>query len=332
MQDPLRILPYRGYGTSNWIYLKGRVLQAEGIAPRAEDAGILKNLLNMYRRFETDEVPEAKVQICVGDRQQEIVANKEGSFEIELTTESPRSADSLWQTVNLKLLNPVPPKHSPVTATGKIITVSETAKFGVISDIDDTIVYTAANNLFKMIRIAYFGNEHSRRLFDGVASFYQSLQKGAGKGNGNPIFYVSSSAWNMYDLFDKFMELNDIPAGPILLRDIELSPENLLSFDHKSHKREQIDPVFRRFPTLPFMLIGDSGQKDAEIYSQIVQDYPDRILGIYIRDVLPENEERKQEIEAIAQTVRTAGVEFMLFSETASAAEHAKKQGWIAAD
>lgn len=184
-----------------------------------------------------------------------------------------------------------------------------------------------ANDLFKMIRIAYFGNERSRRLFDGVASFYHSLQQGVGKGEGNPIFYVSSSAWNMYDLFDKFMELNDIPAGPILLRDIELSPENLLSFDHKSHKREQIDPVFRRFPDLPFILIGDSGQKDVEIYSQIVQDSPDRILGIYIRDVLPENEERKQEIEAIAQTIRTAGVEFTLFSETYSAVKHAAKQG-----
>ncbi|MGB3292292.1 MAG: phosphatase domain-containing protein, partial [Phormidesmis sp.] len=194
IQDPLRILPYRGYGTLEWIYIKGRVLQSEGIAPRAEDAGILKNLLNMYRRFETDEVPYAQVEIRVGDQQQAVEANEEGFFETELTMEPPIEADSLWQTVDLKLLAPPAPKQSSVTAIGEVITVRETAQFGVISDIDDTIVYTAANNLFKMIRIAYFGNERSRRLFDGVASFYQSLQQGLGN-EDNPIFYVSSSAW-----------------------------------------------------------------------------------------------------------------------------------------
>lgn len=172
IQDPLRILPYRGYGTPEWIYIKGRVLQSEGMAPRAEDAGILKNLLNMYRRFETDEIPHAKVEICVGNQQQALEANAEGYFETELTIEPPIAADSLWQTVDLELLEPLPPKQSAVTATSEVITVRETAQFGVISDIDDTIVYTAANNLFKMIRIAYFGNERSRRLFEGVASFY----------------------------------------------------------------------------------------------------------------------------------------------------------------
>ncbi|MGB3291803.1 MAG: phosphatase domain-containing protein, partial [Phormidesmis sp.] len=279
-----------------------------------------------------DEIPHARVEIRLGEQQQVLEANEEGFFETELKIEPPLQTNSLWQTVDIKLLDPPPPKQSSVTTTGKVITVLQTAEFGVISDIDDTIVYTAANNLFKMIRIAYFGNERSRRLFEGVASFYKALQQGTGKAEGNPIFYVSSSPWNMYDLFDKFMALNDIPAGPILLRDIELSPENLLSFDHEGHKREQIDPIFRRFPDLPFVLIGDSGQKDAEIYSQIVEDSPDRILGVYIRDVLPENDERRKEVEAIAQKVRAAGVEFLLFSKTETAVKHAVEQGWITAD
>ena len=330
IRDPLKIMPYRGYGTPEWIYLKGRVLESEGIAPRAKEDGVLKNALNMYRRFETDEIPHAKVKIRIGDQQQVLEANQEGFFETELTMQSPLEADSLWQTVDQELLAPSPPKKSSVTATGEVIIVSESAKFGVISDIDDTIVYTAANDLFKMIRIAYLGNEHSRRLFEGVDSFYKALQQGKGS-EGNPIFYVSSSPWNMYDLFDKFMNINDVPNGPILLRDIELSPDNLLSFNHQGHKREQIDPIFQRFPNLPFILIGDSGQKDAEIYSRMIEDYPGRILAIYIRDALPENKARKKEIEAIAQTVRTAGVEFLLFSETSSAARHAADQGWITA-
>lgn len=328
IQDPLRILPYRGYGTPDWIYLKGRVLQKEGIAPRAEDAGLLKNALNMYRRFESDEIAEAEVQMSVGNQQRSVTANKEGYFETKIDLESPIKYDALWQSVDLKLLAPPPPKQDSVTAEGRIIIVSNTAKFGVISDIDDTIVYTAANDLFKMIRIAYFGNERSRRLFSGVAPFYQALQHGI-EHEGNPIFYVSSSPWNMYDLFEKFMEINNIPSGPILLRDIELSPANLMSFEHQSHKREQIDPIFAQFPDLPFILIGDSGQKDAEIYRRIVEDYPGRILGVYIRSAIPNDLARHRELDQIAQQVKAQGVEFMVFSETSVVAKHTAKQGWI---
>ena len=327
VQDPLRILPYRGYGTFEWIYIKGRVLEKEGIKLLREDAPIWKNAINMFRRFESDEIPNAELSVSIGSRTQQVSANEEGFFEIVLRPDQAVSSDGLWRSVELKLLNPPPRKQAEVTASGEVLIVSKAAEFGVISDIDDTVVYTAAQDLFKMIRIAYLGNAHSRRPFAGVEAFYQALQQPNEK--GNPIFYVSSSPWNMYDLFDKFMNLNNIPNGPILLRDIELSPANLLSFSHRGHKREQIEPIFQRFADMPFLLIGDSGQKDAEIYAQIVQDYPGRILGVYIRDVSAGDEKRYEEIDAIAQKIRAQDVEFVLFADTAKAAEHAAQQGWI---
>ena len=327
VQDPLRILPYRGYGTFEWIYIKGRVLEKEGIKLLREDAPIWKNAVNMFRRFESDEIPNAELSVSIGSHTQQVSANEEGFFDIVLRPDQAVSSDGLWRSVELKLLNPPPRKQAEVTASGEVLIVSKAAEFGVISDIDDTVVYTAAQDLFKMIRIAYLGNAHSRRPFAGIEAFYQALQQPNEK--GNPIFYVSSSPWNMYDLFDKFMNLNNIPNGPILLRDIELSPANLLSFSHRGHKREQIEPIFQRFADMPFLLIGDSGQKDAEIYAQIVQDYPGRILGVYIRDVSAGDEKRYEEIDAIAQKIRAQDVEFVLFADTAKAAEHAAQQGWI---
>ena len=328
MQDPLRILPYRGYGTPEKVYIKGRVLEKDGIEPLGNDAPLWKNAVNMYRRFESDEIELAQLQARLKDCEKKITANEEGFFEVELTLASPIEGDRLWQNVELTLLDPPPRKQSSVTALGNVLIVRSSAQFGVISDIDDTVVYTAADKPSKMIEIAYLGNEHSRRAFAGVTPFYQALRAGKKK-EGNPIFYVSSSPWNMYDLFVKFMDLTEIPLGPILLRDIELSPENLLSFNHSDHKREQIDPVLKRFSDLPFILIGDIGQKDAEIYSRIVEDYPDRIRAVYIRDVLPKDKKRHEEVEAIAQSIRTKGVEFKLFTSTFDAAKHAVNKGWI---
>lgn len=329
VEDPLRILPYRGYGTPEWVYLKGRVLEKNGIELLSKDAPVWKNAQNMFRRFESDEISNAELDAALSDCTQRITANQEGFFEVELRPQSAIDPQGLWQEVQLALVSPPPRKQPEVTAVAEAIIVPQTATFGVISDIDDTVVYTAAQDLFKMIRIAYLGNAHSRRPFAGVEEFYQALQQPEAR--GNPIFYVSSSPWNMYDLFDKFMRINNIPNGPILLRDIELSPSNLLSFSHQGHKREQIDPIFKRFPALPFLLIGDSGQKDAEIYAQMVQDYPKRILGVYIRDVSAGDEQRHTEIDAIAQKIRAQNVEFTLFSDTKKAAEHAASKGWIEA-
>ncbi|MDX2215447.1 MAG: phosphatase domain-containing protein [Oculatellaceae cyanobacterium bins.114] len=354
-EDPISILPYYGYGTSKWLRLKGRVLQDQGIKRREEDAPLWQNVRNMYRRFESDEVPHARLRVTYGDLQQEVTTNQEGFFEVEISLASslkgnvkqsplnrdrssqdvadPDASNPHWETIHLELLEPTPtqpqPYCQPVCADGGVFIVTDRARFGVISDIDDTIVPTAATNLIKMIRLAYLGNEHTRSAFPGIPAFYQALQAGHDEDEGNPIFYLSSSAWNMYDLFSKFIALNDLPAGPILLCDAELSLANLVSFEHETHKIEQMTPLFERFPHLPWILIGDTGQKDAEIYSQMVHRYPGRILAIYLHDVTPDQSDRQRELEAIAKTVRQAGSEWVLFSDTVTAATHAAKQGWI---
>jgi phosphatidate phosphatase APP1 len=329
-EDPIRIMPYRGYGTPKQLYLKGRVLQDQGIKLREENASVWENLRNTYRRFESDEIPQARLHVQFQEQHHEVISDKEGFFEVKITLPEELDGDRLWQKVSLELVEPKSEDSGPIRAEGEIIIVSDTAQFGVISDIDDTVIKTAATDLLKMIRIAYLGNEYTRRAFPGVPEFYNALQQGQAGNEGNPIFYVSSSAWNMYDLFVKFMDWNHVPAGPILLRDIELSPANLLAFEHQSHKMEQIKPILQEYPHLPFILIGDSGQKDAEIYQQLVHDYPNRILGIYLRDVTPKSDKRKTELAAIAEDVRQANCEFVVFSDTAVAAKHAVQKGWIA--
>lgn len=323
IQDSICIMPYRGYGTSERIYLKGRLLEDDDITRRLEkDAALWQNLLSMYRRFETDEIPGVAIKAQVEDRVEQVLTDKEGFFEIDL--ELPAGKTDLWQPVRLEICTdkyPVVEKETQAEA----VVVSDQARFGVISDIDDTVVRTSATNLLEMIRTAYMGNASTRDAFLGVADFYRALQQG-----GNPIFYVSSSPWNMYDLFERFMDLNDIPKGPILLRDIELSPANLLSFEHGSHKREQIEPILERFPELPLILIGDTGQKDAEIYRSLAEDYPDRILGIYLRNVTPEDCDRAQELSDMGLQLEHQGISWLVFGETAAAAAHAAERGWLA--
>jgi len=329
IQDPILVMPYLGYGTPHKLHLKGRVLEDEGIKLQEEHAPVWENLVNMYRRFETDELPAVPLRIWIEDQSPiTVMTDDEGFFDAEIALVQPLTGDRLWHPIQVELLLEEERVVSHFSQAEAIVVTAQ-AEFGVISDIDDTIVHTAATDLLKMITIAYLGNERTRRPFDGVAAFYQALQQGRSGQAGNPIFYVSSSAWNMYDLFIKFLEFNDVPKGPIFLRDIELSLANLLYFDHEAHKREYIKPILERFPHLPFLLIGDTGQQDAEIYYQLVQEYPEQIKAIYLRNVTPHNRDRLHQLTVMGEVLKERGVEFLVFDDTAEAAEHAARHDWM---
>jgi phosphatidate phosphatase APP1 len=330
IEDPICILPYRGYGTPEKFMFKGRVVKDEGVKIKEKEPSITNNLWNMYKRFATDEVESARLRIQFDTTEKEVTADKEGYFYVEVHPESEDRDWDFWCPVEVSLIEPKAQKNA-VLEKGEVLIVPDHAAFGVISDIDDTIVHTAATDLLKMIRIVYLGSAESRQPFEGVAEFYSALQSDHQNQPYNPIFYVSSSAWNMYDVLAQFMELNHIPKGPIFMKDIELSLENLLSFTHEAHKFEQIEPIFERFPDLPFLLIGDSGQKDPEIYHSLLQKYPHQVLGILIRDAVPNDGWRKQELQEIADQVRAAGSHFCLFQDTSEAMEFAVEQGWIPA-
>jgi phosphatidate phosphatase APP1 len=198
----------------------------------------------------------------------------------------------------------------------------------VISDLDDTVIRTGVTSKLRMARTVLFGNARTRAPFPGVAAFYRALQQGSGAAPFNPIFYVSSSPWNLHDLLAEFLSLQKIPLGPLLLRDWGLSGE-VLPTSNEQHKMRAIERIMTHFPTLPFILVGDTSQEDPEIYSRVVQTYPNRIPAVYIRNV-EARPERVEAIRALAAEVEKAGSALVLADDTLAAAEHALSRGWIA--
>ncbi|MBD0334847.1 MAG: DUF2183 domain-containing protein [Cyanobacteria bacterium Co-bin13] len=327
LSGPLQILAYRGYGTANQLCFMGRVLRDEGIHPCDEGSPLWKNALNMYRRFDHDEVVGARLRLTFNGQTHEVETDRAGYFREEVRPEQPLPDDRLWHEAEIELLEPQPDQEE-VKATAEMLVPRSQAQFGIISDIDDTIVHTSATDLWRMIRLAYLGNAQTRLPVPGIPTLYRALQAGVGP-DENPIFYVSSSAWNMYDLFEEFMDAQGLPAGPLSLCTLDLSLPKLFSFNHSDHKREEIDPILERYPDLPFILIGDSGQQDPEIYAQVVHDYPNRIACIYIRNISKEKPARQQELQALAEQVKQAGSQLMTFENAIAAAYHAAEQGWI---
>jgi phosphatidate phosphatase APP1 len=326
---PIQIQTYRGHGTPDLLMLKGRVLEYKDVTGASESDSVWENILSMYRRFDSSEIPSARLQVRFQNRTFEAQTDNEGYFDLRIEPHEPLKLERVWHEVELVLLTPDDPLPEPVRAVGHVLVPPPQAAFGVISDIDDTIVRTGATDPLTMARIVVLNNPHTRVAFEGVAAFYTALRKGPERTSYNPIFYVSSSPWNLYDLVIDFLNIQGIPLGPLFLRDVGLEPGRLIKTGHTEHKMKQIRTIMDTHHHLPFILIGDSGQEDPEIYNEVVRAYPGRIKAIYIRDVTVEK--RDASIEVIANNLRAGGVEMVLVSDTVAAAQHAIEQGFIAA-
>ncbi|MGL4608115.1 MAG: App1 family protein [Trueperaceae bacterium] len=317
--------PYLSYGTAQRVFIKGRVLESKALRTANKDDPKWHNFRSALKRFRSNEIANAKVRVSFQNESQELVTDEEGFFKMWLDLASPLSfqeAETLhFQHVHVELLGPLREEQSETTFTGQIM-ISHGADFGIISDIDDTVLQSDATRVLKMAKHVLFGNARTRLPFEGVATFYQQLSR-----NKNPLFYVSSSPWNLYDLLVEFLDVNDIPLGPLLLRDWGISDKELLPTGHAGHKLTAIQQILETYPSLPFILIGDSGQEDPEIYSQVVQKYPGRILVVYIRDV--SGSPRTETINKLTQTVIAKKSELLLVPDTKIAAEHARSRGWI---
>ena len=321
--DPFGILPYRGHGTSRELFLKGRVLEESGITRADRNDGAWKNILNMARRFASDEVAGARVRATFGRLQVETTADVEGFFEVRFRLPEPLDGGADWYQVELDLLSPPSPGGGSVRSTGQVL-VPHGARFGVISDLDDTVVYSSATSVLKMVWIVVRNNAHTRLPFEGVAAFYRALQLGADRRSSNPIFYVSSSPWNIYDMLEDFLNVHGVPPGPLFLKDWSLS----VLGKHRDYKIGVIRRLLSTYEDLPFVLIGDSGEEDPEIYLQAVREHPGRITAVYIRDVT--SVERDIEVRSLADEARKLGTEMVAVPDTAAAAGHAASIGLIA--
>ena len=324
--DPVQIVPFRTYGTVNRMYVKGRILEDKKIASAGDKDTIFNNILNMYKRFESDEVANAKLLIKLPEEQHEIHSDKEGYFVLKLNPATPVINEELWHRIPVEMLDAPIPFEQGLRTHAEVMIPPHDAEYGIISDIDDTIVKTNATSLLAMGRITFLNNARTRLPFAGVAEFYKALQLGRNGKRNNPVFYVSSSPWNLYDLLKDFLDLNNIPAGPLLLRDFGFEHKKE-DANHMGHKLKEIEQILEAYPHLKFVLIGDSGQDDPVIYQKVVQDFPGRILAIYIRDVkLPE---RRQVAVDISDSLKEHKIEMVIVENTVSAAEHAAETGLI---
>ncbi|QCX02250.1 DUF2183 domain-containing protein [Aggregatimonas sangjinii] len=328
-KDKLQLIAFQAYGTDTHFYARGRALEDEEIDLSAK--GLFPLLWNAFKRFETDEIKNTPLLLTLSDgRTRKLATDNNGYYRIEenIGNLSTLTNSEGWLTYEIAYADPDLRREILLENRfpGELLIPSKTAEFGVISDIDDTILHTGvASSLKWKVVVNTFFKRASRRLpLEGAAEFYHLLHRGKSGKNANPIFYVSHSPWNLYRYLEFFLTNNDFPKGPILLRSFTDFGTRRSQGD-KPQKQKEILNILKTYPDMKFILIGDSGEHDVDIYIEIAEAHPDSIAAIYLRSV---NHKKKMiRVRGLVNSYKLTPI--LLVESSDQAVAHARENGFI---
>jgi phosphatidate phosphatase APP1 len=176
------------------------------------------------------------------------------------------------------------PTHVRVLASERLSATEEvlvTSPKGVslISDIDDTIKHSAISAGAREIFRNAFIRELGDLTIEGVREWYNTMHD-----MGVKLHYVSNSPWQMYPVLTSYFKMAHLPKGSFHLKQYSGMLQGIFE-PVAERKKASLDKIMRDFPDRKFILVGDSGEADLEVYTEAAMDNPGRVIGIFIRDV-----------------------------------------------
>jgi phosphatidate phosphatase APP1 len=261
------IRPHTGYGAPGWARVMARV-----VLTRQQSNRKRLEKLRGWRSFATTPVNDAIVRIEIGDAVQETRTDRSGYIDCRVKGD----LEPGWARVRLTTEGAEP-------AEAPIRVVDPSVRFGVVSDIDDTVMVTALPRPLLAAWNTFVLDEHARMAVPGMAVLYERLVTA---NPGSPVFYISTGAWNVAPTLTRFLSRHLYPAGPLLLTDWGPTADRFFR-SGQEHKRTTLARLATEFPDVKWLLIGDDGQHDQEIYSEFAHDHPENVAAVAIRRLSP---------------------------------------------
>lgn len=299
---------YYGFATPDRLILRGRVLTHLRRGAPLPDQGRWANFRQMVALFLTDEVAGVRVEAPGATGH----SDAEGYVWLDVPREGQGPG---WHEVAVQL------DGDPGSAVPfPVMVPSREARIGVISDIDDTMMKTGAYSLRRNLWTTFTGSARTRKVFPDAVVLMDHLHAHG----RNPVFYVSSSPWNLHYFLDKVFSHAGLVPGPMFLRDLGVGETHFLTGSHHDHKGGAIARILAANPDLRFILLGDTGQQDASVYHDVCQRAGGQIAAVVLREHRGgASDEQRRHIAAM----RTMGVVVHLGADFGGVAEVLEREG-----
>lgn len=317
------VLPFIGHGSTERVRIGARVAMGHPDAVTEDDLAPgprsrRQVLLASLSRFFTIELPGARVAIRTPAGVRHVRADVEGY--VDAVVERP-GLEPGWHEAELTL-------EAGTAARAKVLVVDPRADVALVSDVDDTILETGLTRGLAFLRATLLTETADRAPLPGSAALYRALVAPP-SGVCRPVFYVSTSPWNLHGTLLEFIALRAFPLGPLLLTDWGPGHGNLFRIGAREHKIGLITQILDEHPGLGLVLVGDTGQLDPEIYAAVAEAHPDRIRAVYVRRPPGRTLRRDAEVRALAERVTALGVPMLAVDDSTEIAEHAASIGLL---
>lgn len=274
----LRIEPYAGYGGPGWVRVFARTLLAApevgdedlpGAGAAAQAGAPTASAVRGWRSFATAQVAGAELEVRVGGRTHRVRTDRGGYLDVRLDSD----LEPGWHDVELSA--------GGASATAPVHVIAPDVRWGVVSDVDDTVVVTRLPRMFVAAWNTLVRHENAREPVAGMAGLYARLLGGR---TDMPVVYLSTGAWNAAPAIGRFLRRFGYPPGPMLLTD--WGPTNTGWFrSGRQHKLGQLRRLMDEFPQIRWVLVGDDGQHDPQIYASAAAHRPAHVRAILIRQL-----------------------------------------------
>ncbi len=264
------VIPYTGYGSTTWLRVLGRVLLTKDGDRRIDQAEPTGS--RGWRSFTSVPVEDASVTVHAGEREIDVRADFSGIIDVVIDVDLAPG----WQTIGLSAEG-----SAPVEAS--VFIVDPATRFGIVSDIDDTVMVTALPRPLLAAWHTFVVNEHARTATPGMPVLYERLTTA---NPAAPVIYLSTGAWNVAPTLTRFLSRNLYPAGALLLTDWGPTADRWFR-SGREHKTANLARLAEEFPHVRWLLVGDDGQHDESIYREFTESHPGNVAAVCIRQLSP---------------------------------------------
>lgn len=272
---PAATLLQDSYVTEQGGVIRGRLLQPAPLAPERPDDSRSTNLRRSLARLKQKEIKHAPVQLQVAGQVLSGTSDEEGRFSLPLPA---LNVSAGWHPLQ---------SEPPALPPARLFVPHPANRLVLVSDVDDTVVLSEVNHKRRLLQRSLMHNSLQREGFAGTAAFYRQLLQLNAVPELSTVIYLSASPQQLGPPLRAFLQRQQFPDGLLLLKTIARRDGDPW-LDQQRYKLRILEGLLRDFASPQFILIGDDGEHDPEIYRSLQQRFPERIAAVLIRRVHPD--------------------------------------------
>lgn len=267
---------YHAYGNKHHVIIQGRTLYKRVFDTVQSNDSWLTNLWRRVRQIESNEISDARIIAKLQDQTFRVTGDDEGYFEFNITLDN--ALKTGYTNIDLMIENNASIQHTLATIIGNEKLV------GIISDFDDTLIISDVGDKIELANNTLLKNYKQREMIPGMLEKFQNILLQNPKHVPSTLFILSGSPQQLFTPIEAFLSFHHFPKHTLILKKAHGDHKDPI-IDRFAYKIQKIERLIKLYPNIQWIMFGDSGEKDTEVYKAIQKKYPKKVISYFIRNV-----------------------------------------------